>query len=71
MAYLGVLMFLAGLWGLKSEYFGDKWRGVKKQVNEPENELESQLRVGMIKSWGALVGGILLMLLFPWSCSGF
>lgn len=69
MAYVGLIMFLAGLWGLKSEYFGNKWRGERRGV-EPEDEVESRLHVGMIKSWGALVGGVLLMLLYPWDCSG-
>lgn len=70
MAYLGLMMFLTGLWGLKSEYFGDKWIGKRKPVDGPKDEIESRLHYGIIKSWGGVLIGLMCMLIFPWSCNG-
>jgi hypothetical protein len=70
MAYLGLLMFLLGLWTLYSEYFGEKPRKREEPVNEADKKLESNLHIGIVKTWGAVIIGLLFMLLSPWNCNG-
>ena len=84
MAFVGLIMFLLGFWGLKTEYFGEKWRRGFSHPDETEealidsedpNEageryLERNLHIGIIKTWGCFISGAIMMLLFPWSCGG-
>jgi hypothetical protein len=85
MAFIGLLMFLVGLLGLKSEYFGDKWKGTNRQAvelaerqrqadeasDDLDRRLEHHLHYGIISIWSCVLIGPLLMLLSPWDCSRF
>jgi hypothetical protein len=69
MAYVGLVVFLVGLRALILHYTG-KTPPKRELEDEREKELESQLYYGIINSWGAVIIGLLCMLIFPWNCNG-